>query len=215
MSVRQEMLIEILERSCRLKQYAGYDLYVDYDRYFASIIALELTPKEERSRDILRRMLYCICDTADLNEMVSTLSRICYDYAVSLGNDKKEGIIIFLEEVIKAAPEKIVDSPIYFGEDTFQSAINFLYWDTRLGDVLVPFTDFIPPVIQTLNSLRPEQKEFLLNHIWKLAEESSNYAKIRLEEDQYGIIYKRIIDALSDEVVQPTLNVSSSSDVKE
>jgi hypothetical protein len=211
MSVRQEMLIEILERSCRLKQYVGYDLYVDYDRYFASITALDLIPREERDRNTLRRMLYCVCDTSDLNEMVSTLASNCYDYAVSLGNDEKEGVIIYLEEVIKAAPEKIVDSPIYFGGEVFQGAINFLYRDSNYDDLKLSVTDdLIPPVVQTLNSLQPEQKEFILNHIWNLAEESANYEKIKLEEDQYGIIYKRIIDALSDEVVQPVLDTSSN-----
>jgi hypothetical protein len=54
-----------------------------------------------------------------------------------------------------------------------------------------------------------------MNHIWSLAERYSNSEKIKLEETQYGVIYKRIVDTLSDEVVQPTLNVSSSSDVKE
>jgi hypothetical protein len=182
MSVRQEMLLEILERSCQLKIKD-----VDYDRYFASINALDLIPKEERDRDTLRRMLYCIWDTSDLNEMVSTLASLCYDYAMSLEQYPIKGEILYICEAIKAAPEMVPLSSI-FADEVFQVAINSLYSDR--------YVDLIIPVAQTFNSLPSEQKEFLLNHIWKLAEKWGKHDNTRPEETQYGIIYKRIVDAI-------------------
>jgi hypothetical protein len=163
----------------------------DYDSFLGAMTALDYSPVEKRSKEILARMLRCIYEVEDMPLIV-------YNYAMSLEKDPVKGVILYICETIKAAPEMLSHSAFYFNE-VFQGAINYLYTDSNYDDLKFSVSDIIIPVAQTFNSLQSEQKEFLLNHIWNLAEKYSNSEKIRPEETQYGIIYKRIVDALSDE----------------
>ncbi|MDR1486157.1 MAG: hypothetical protein LBT09_15230 [Planctomycetaceae bacterium] len=183
LDITQKYLIEILERSCHLEKRE------DYDSFLAAMTALDYSPVEKRSKEVFTRMLRCIYDT-------ESMPLIVYNYAMSLEKDPVKGVILYICETIKAAPEMIPLSPGYFAMEVFQGAINYLYTDSHFDNLNFSVSDIIIPVAQTFSSLPPEQKEFLLNHIWKLAEKWAKYDNIRPEETQYGIIYKRIVDAI-------------------
>ncbi|MDR2409601.1 MAG: hypothetical protein LBE13_16035 [Bacteroidales bacterium] len=174
LDILQQRLIEILERSCHLEKRE------DYDSFLGAMTALDFSPVEKRSKEVFTRMLRCIYEVEDM-------SLITYNYAMSLEKEPIKGEILYICEAIKAAPEMIPLSSLFAGE-VFQVAINSLYSDR--------YIDLIVPVAQTFNSLPTEQKEFLLNHIWKLAEDRAKDYNTRPEENQYGIIYKRIVDAI-------------------
>lgn len=178
----QGMLIEGLERSCKLAKQTDYDLY------FASMLAIKYSPKAQHSVQVLRRLLRCIWDVEDLNPMVADLCAICYEYGLSLRDNEEDGIGLFLEEATKIAPEKLTESKVFFGNEVFRGVLNFLAQD-RWYPILMPH------FIHAYNTLSDIQKNIIIDFLSECAEKAAKSEMQPQENTKPGIILKRIQDA--------------------
>lgn len=187
----QYELIRILENASRKMEAESDDdiYYAQMDTFFAAMTALEYSPREQHCREALARMIRCIIDGKDLNPMFSTLCRLCDSYALNLSENETEGYAIGLQEAIKAAPQRLPKSPVYFGGEYFQSYINLLYRDDDCHR-------YLPSAISAFRSLSHDEIDFVLSHIWNLGEKDGKYENVDPKETQYGLIHGRIKQGL-------------------
>lgn len=190
--IEQRFLIETLEHAARNMESETDDerYYSEMEKYFAAMTALNYSPREQHSREVLARMIRCIIDGNDLNPMFATCCGICTSYALSLSESETEGYSIAMQEAIKAAPERLPASPTYFGREFFQGYINMLY-DDNDSEI------YLEPALSAFKELLPDQRNDLLSYIWSLAGENAGRYGSDPKETQYGVIFNRIKQGLT------------------
>lgn len=197
MYVTQEMLLDILERHCRLENEE------DCDPFFAAMSALEYSPREERDREALARLIRCLYDDENLNPVFSDLVNLCYDYGASLGRDHREGEEILLEEAVKAAPEMLDVSPTFFGGEFFQMLLNSYREDAWRRDCF-------PVVVRTMRNMHADRHQPILRFLRDLAVRYGKSGECKPEETDYGKIFLYLQRELGR---SPAIEEAGSSDL--
>jgi hypothetical protein len=157
MNGKQEWLCQTLEETTDRQEnlrwsYRVWD-FKDWRTWLACCYALEYYVKN--NREVLARMLRCLCDTEGDGSQNICIS-VCEAYC-----DKPYDNEIFILEVVRAAPEMLKRSAIFFGEEMFQGLLNHCVYD-------IPRKYYL----SALSSLETiEEKQVIIDFLVYLTEE--------------------------------------------
>lgn len=116
----QDLMCRLLEQSTdRQDDVLWYEREWDQEKLDIYIVCcLALRHYIDNNREVLARMLRCFCD-AEAGEIQYELISACQAYCTDYFNDKA-----YVSEIVKAAPEMLIKSPIWFGGEYFQRVLN-------------------------------------------------------------------------------------------